>query len=148
MPCREEKPEEGRTYQRRRSERSGNDGDGKASAPCSPQGEDLRREVEIEYYRSGGPGGQKKNKTETAVRLRHIATGIVVTASERRSRRENLKIAFARLRLRIEATGKKRKVRRPTAPPRAVQECVIETKRRRSNLKRSRRKVAVEDEDH
>ena len=145
MPGREE--EEGQTRQSRRSGRDDSDPDRKSSAQCSKQDEDLRHEVEIEYYRSGGPGGQKKNKTETAVRMRHIRSGIVVTASERRSQRENLKIAFARMRLRLEAAGKKRKVRRPTAPPRAAQERVIEAKRKRAGLKRSRRKVTDEGDD-
>ncbi len=145
MQGREE--EEGQTSQSRRSGRDDSDPDRKSSAQCSKQDEDLRHEVEIEYYRSGGPGGQKKNKTETAVRMRHIRSGIVVTASERRSRRDNLKIAFARMRLRLEAACKKRKIRRPTTPSRAAQERGIEAKRNRAVLKRSRRKVIAEDEE-
>lgn len=137
MTDREEKPDEGRDDHA--PERS--------DSALSPRpGEAIEREVDIEYYRSGGPGGQKKNKTETAVRLRHLPTGIVVTASERRRRKDNLTVAFERLRLRLEVASRKKKVRRPTAPPRAVQKQAIEAKRRRSSLKRSRQKVTPEED--
>ena len=53
-----------------------------------------RRDIVIQFLRASGPGGQHRNKTETGVRLRHIPTGIVVTATERRSRRQNLEVAF------------------------------------------------------
>ena len=49
-------------------------------------------------YRASGPGGQKRNKTESAVRLRHQATGIVVTASESRSQHDNRRRALRRMR--------------------------------------------------
>ena len=39
--------------------------------------EDLLRECEVETFRSSGPGGQHVNKTESAVRLRHVPWGVV-----------------------------------------------------------------------
>lgn len=49
-------------------------------------------------YRASGPGGQHRNKTESAIRLVHQPTGITVTATERRSQHENRAVALQRLR--------------------------------------------------
>ena len=59
---------------------------------------DLLRQVEVEHTRTGGPGGQHRHKNETGVRLRHRATGIVVTGTERRSQLQNRNHALERLR--------------------------------------------------
>jgi hypothetical protein len=60
--------------------------------------EKLLADCAIETYRSSGPGGQHRNKTDSAVRLTHRPTGVVVTATERRSQHENRRRALARLR--------------------------------------------------
>ncbi len=49
----------------------------------------LKKQVVIETYRSSGPGGQRKNKTETSVRLKHLPSGITVIATEHRSQAQN-----------------------------------------------------------
>jgi hypothetical protein len=49
-------------------------------------------------YRASGPGGQHRNKTESAIRLIHQPTGVTVTATERRSQHENRARAVERLR--------------------------------------------------
>lgn len=54
-------------------------------------------EVRIETKRSSGKGGQHVNKTESAVRITHISTGIVANAGEERSQLLNKKLALARL---------------------------------------------------
>src|SRR5262245_6495469 len=49
----------------------------------------LLRQCEVDTYRASGPGGQKRNKTSSAVRLRHPPTGLIVIAEESRSQHEN-----------------------------------------------------------
>jgi hypothetical protein len=58
----------------------------------------LLAQCEVDTYRASGPGGQKRNKTSSAVRLRHPATGLIVIAEESRSQHENRARALRRLR--------------------------------------------------
>lgn len=63
--------------------------------------DELFKSCRCDNFQAGGPGGQKRNRKYSAVRLKHEATGIEVTASESRSHKENLHNALKRLRLRI-----------------------------------------------
>lgn len=65
--------------------------------------EALLGECDVELFRGSGPGGQHRNKTESAVRLRHRPTGLVAQATERRSQSQNLGVALDRLRVLLEA---------------------------------------------
>lgn len=58
----------------------------------------LLAECELHLHRTGGPGGQHRNKVSSAVRLVHRPSGITVAASERRSQHENRANALHRLR--------------------------------------------------
>src|SRR5437763_15183479 len=58
----------------------------------------LLAQCEVDTYRASGPGGQKRNKTSSAVRLRHTPTGLIVIAEESRSQHENKAKALRRLR--------------------------------------------------
>jgi len=61
----------------------------------------LLAQCEMDRLRGSGPGGQKRNKTESSVRLRHLATGLSALAGESRSQHENKARALRRLRERI-----------------------------------------------
>src|SRR5438128_11504550 len=58
----------------------------------------LLGQCEVDTYRASGPGGQKRNKTSSAVRLRHPPSGLLVIAEESRSQHENRARALKRLR--------------------------------------------------
>jgi hypothetical protein len=60
--------------------------------------EQLLAQCAVDTYRASGPGGQKRNKTSSAVRLRHGPTGLIVIAEESRSQHENRGRALRRLR--------------------------------------------------
>ena len=58
----------------------------------------LVAQCDVDHYRARGPGGQKRNKTSSAVRLRHRPTGLAAIATEDRSQHVNKKRAIRRLR--------------------------------------------------
>ena len=58
----------------------------------------LLEECEVDTLRGSGPGGQKRNKTESAVRIRHKPSGLIVVANESRSQHDNREVALQRMR--------------------------------------------------
>lgn len=97
-------------------------------------------DIEITFYRSSGPGGQHKNTTETAVRVLHIPTGIVVVATSERSQLRNKEAALKELARRLAARRRKPKPRIPVKPSKAVKKRRVEAKRIRGEKKALRRK--------
>jgi hypothetical protein len=76
--------------------------------------DELLDACDVATTRRGGPGGQHRNKVETAVVIRHRPTGVVGEASERRSQAENRRMAVRRLRLALAVA-----VREPPAAARS-----------------------------
>ena len=106
--------------------------------------EALLAECVVETFRAGGPGGQNVNTRDTAVRIRHLPTGIVVTSQQERSQLRNKQIAIAELRRRLEERSRPRRRRIPTVAPRAARRRVLEAKRRRSERKQLRKKPPID----
>jgi len=119
---------------------------------------DRMRELEINesdleesFARSSGPGGQNVNKVSTAVTLRHLPSGISVTAQDSRSQAVNRKLARKRLLDAVVSTRKARraaeiaeheKARRRKSPrPAALKRKILESKRKRGVLKKQRAKI-------
>jgi len=98
----------------------------------------LLAECDVETYRSSGPGGQKKNKTESSVRVRHRPSGLVRIATESRSQTRNRVAALERLWLALQARARKPKPRVATRPGRAAEARRLDAKRRASERKRAR----------
>ena len=98
----------------------------------------LKKQVILGTYRSSGPGGQRKNKVETAVRLKHLPSGITVIATEHRSQAENRKLAFKRLRERLMKLNQPRRRRIPTSVSLKAIEKRKEEKKAHSKKKRIR----------
>jgi len=73
----------------------------KPSHPAALSVEDLLRDCEIQTTRRSGPGGQHRNKVETAVCIKHVPTGLSAEAGERRSQSENKHEAIFRLRINL-----------------------------------------------
>ena len=95
-------------------------------------------DVKIEFYRGSGPGGQHRNVTDTAVRIRHLPTGIVAQAAESRSQVQNREMAMKRLQDALERRARRIKKRVRTKVPLAEKVKRFEEKKRRSVKKSSR----------
>jgi len=107
--------------------------------------ENLMRECELGTFRASGPGGQHVNKTESAVRLRHLPSGIVVTSRQERSQHQNKALCLRKLRKKVEQLNHRPARRVPTRVPRAAKQRTLEAKTRRSQVKRLRSKPSSDD---
>ena len=103
--------------------------------PPSTDLEALARDCDIEFTRAGGPGGQHRNKAETAVRITHRPSGVTVVASERRSQARNKMAALKRLADKLVAIereqvlSRQRENRLATRPTKGANQRRLERKR-------------------
>lgn len=110
-----------------------------------------RDDVEEHFTRSSGPGGQHVNKVSTACTIRHVPTGLSVTASDSRSQSLNRQLALERLVEMFEKAREQRKQERLAAASKArrqrakrsrsTKRKMVERKRLRGETKRLRGRV-------
>lgn len=117
------------------------------AAPQVPDLEQLEDEIEITVYQASGPGGQHRNRTFSAVRMKHLPTGIVVTAADSRSQLRNRKVALERLQERLAEHFHQDPPRIPTRKGKAVRRRERTERQRRSEKKRLRRPPGVDEGD-
>ncbi len=120
--------------------------DSAAKPPFSTTRELLETEVRIDVFRASGPGGQHVNKTNSAIRLTHEPSGVVVIAQDSPSQFRNKEIAFTRLIEKLKRLNHVPKKRLATKPTRASKERRIGEKKTRAVVKSGRSKKGVADE--
>jgi ribosome-associated protein len=106
-----------------------------------PESDDaLLAECDVQVFHASGPGGQSVNTSDSAVRLRHRPSGIVVVARRQRSQLLNKRDALERLRDRLEdLNAPPPEPRRATRKPRGIRLGELDQKTRRGAVKRLRR---------
>ncbi len=114
-------------------------------APFSLDPGVLEREIRVDTFRASGPGGQNLHKTESAVRITHLPSGVVVTASDTRSQSRNRAIALERLVVRLRRLNTVPKKRTATRPTRSSVRRRLEEKRRNAESKGLRARVRSRD---
>jgi protein subunit release factor B len=107
----------------------------------------LREEVVITAYKSSGPGGQHKNKTESAIRLKHLPTGITVIARDSRSQIKNREVAWERLIEKLAQRQRKKKPRIPTKVSAAAKSKRLQAKAEHARKKADRAQGRRWEED-
>ena len=113
--------------------------------PYATDRESREREVEIDVFRASGAGGQHVNKTESALRLTHWPSGVVVIAQDSPSQHRNREIAFRRLAERLERLNYVPKKRVATKPTASSKRRRIEGKKQTGAKKRLRGRVSHDD---
>jgi protein subunit release factor B len=113
--------------------------------PYSTDRNALEREVAVEVYRASGPGGQHVNKTESALRLTHAPSGVVVAVQDTRSQHRNRELAFERLIERLAKLNHVPAKRVPTKPGKAARARRVDAKKSRGTVKLGRGKVAHDE---
>ena len=82
--------------------------------PTELESKQLLAQCQVQRITRGGPGGQHRNKTASAVVLKHLPTGIVAEANERRDQSVNLQRAIFRLRVQLALEIRSKRSREPS----------------------------------
>lgn len=103
--------------------------------------DEIAKDCEVSVFRATGPGGQGVNTTDSAVRMKHLPTGITVTSRESRSQFRNRQLCLAKLKAIFERKARPPKIRKKTHVPRRAKEKRLQDKRVTSEKKAARRRV-------
>lgn len=104
--------------------------------------ESLKKETKVFRFGASTKGGQRANRKETGIRLRHIPSGIEVKVIKERFQARNLDIAFERLRKKLEKLNQPKKKRIPTRVSRSAKLRRLKEKKKQSQKKETRRPVS------
>lgn len=105
---------------------------------------DLARQCEVETFHASGPGGQGVNTSDSAVRMRHVPTGITVVSREQRSQLQNRQRCLEKIHELLHRRSIPIKARIRTRPSRAAIERRLSDKRHTSLNKLLRRRPTDE----
>jgi len=109
--------------------------------------EGLLLQCRVDAYRASGKGGQHVNVTDSAVRLTHIPTGIVVTCQRGRSQFFNKKECLVKLRKKVDQLNYKKPKRVPTKVSRSAIRKAKEEKQKKAKQKELRRPPKFDNEN-
>lgn len=107
--------------------------------------EQIQRDCEVTVFRATGPGGQGVNTTDSAVRMRHLPTGVTVVSRASRSQLQNRQACLAKLHAIFERRARPPKPRTPTKVSRAQKERRLRGKHKTSQKKSLRRAPGRDD---
>lgn len=107
--------------------------------------EEIARDCQVQAFRATGPGGQGVNTTDSAVRMVHESTGIVVVSRESRSQFQNRASCLRKLRAEFARRAVPPKKRVATKPTKASRARRLANKRHRSQVKELRRNPRLDD---
>ena len=110
-----------------------------------PRDKKNEGEVEVSRFKGSGPGGQNRNKRETGIRLKHLPSGVTVSATERRSQAQNLHAAYERLENRLKILAHRPKPRKKSKVKAGAKRKRLDNKRLHSTKKKSRSRHFSDD---
>lgn len=101
----------------------------------------IARDCEVQAFHASGPGGQGVNTADSAVRMRHVPTGIVVVSREERSQLRNRERCVEKILEICRRRSRPPRPRKKTHVPAAQRRRRLESKRARGKVKQLRRRV-------
>lgn len=103
--------------------------------------DELAKDCTAEVFHGHGPGGQGVNTADSAVRMTHVPTGIVMVSRESRSQYRNRQLCLQKIREELRRRSIRPVVRRATKPTKASQRKRLDTKHARAKIKQLRGRV-------